>query len=303
MTQQIESELHDAFCTLVSSIPAESGVRLRAIDYRPRTARLSPRLTVGAVGGVVASAGTVVSIVVLGSAQPAFAGWTAAPSAASGAQATSADSACQAKIASSPGLAGTSTGSGWNDVTTDVRGPFTVAILEDGGSVATCFTGPSFTVLSQSSADEGSMSVSGSETRTAGAAGSASVMVEGTSSGDITHMVVAHLDSSEGSYTLVEGQIQPGVTGVTLARSDGSDVQATTGGGWLVAWWPGAQDVTSAEVSSANGVTNEPLSVQPAGPQFGTGTRTCSVGGGQTAANAGVCAGATGGPAADNQGG
>jgi hypothetical protein len=128
-------------------------------------------------------------------------------------------------------------------------------------------------------------------------------MFEGTSSGDITHMVVAHLDSSEGTYTLAEGRIQPSVTGVTLARSDGSDVQATTGGGWFVAWWPGAQDVTSAEVTSASGVTDEPLSVQPPGSQVGTATRTCSVGNGQTTANSGVCAGGTGGPAADSQGG
>jgi hypothetical protein len=38
-------------------------------------------------------------------------------------------------------------------------------------------------------------------------------------------MTVAHLDSSgDGPYTLAEGQIQPGVRGVTLVRSDGTGV-------------------------------------------------------------------------------
>ena len=109
--------------------------------------RLSPRLTVGALGGAVVTAGTVISVVVLGAAQPAFAGWSASPTAATGTQASSADAACQAKLAANPPPNGPTVGSGWTAVTTDVRGPFTVVIFQDGTSAATCFTGPSFTVL------------------------------------------------------------------------------------------------------------------------------------------------------------
>ncbi len=268
VNQNLETELHSAFCRQAAWIPAAAGDRLRAVDYNPRTGRLSPRLTVGALGGAVVTAGAVISVVVLGGAQPAFAGWSASPVPASGAAAATADAACQAKLAANPGPDGSTAVSGWNAVTTDVRGPFTVVIFQDGTSTATCFTGPSFTVLSQSSVNgrvaSGSESVTGSGTGTGGGASSSSIMVGGSASGDISHMTVAHLDStSNGPYTLVEGQTQPSVTGVTLVRSDGSDVQASTGGGWFVAWWPGSQDVTSALVTTPSGTTSEPLDAQP----------------------------------------
>jgi hypothetical protein len=291
MNQRLESDLREAFSACASRMPGDAALRLRAIDYRPRTVRLSPGLTVGALGGALATAGTVVSVVVLGSAQPAFAGWSAAPSPATGAQATTADAACQAKLAASPGLPGTGTASGWSAVTTDVRGPFTLVIFQDGSSDATCFIGPSFTVVTRNSVGEGSMSVTGTATRTGnGGEASSSIMVEGTESGAITHMTVAHLDSSsDGPYTLAEGQIQPGVTGVTLERSDSSDVQASTGGGWFVAWWPGAQDVTSADITTPSGVHNEPLIAQSPLPPLGAGNRTCNVVNGQTTPTSGVC--------------
>lgn len=291
MNLSLETELHEAFSTYVARIPQDAGVRLRAVEYRPRTTRLSPRLTAGALGGAVATAGTVVSVIVLGSAQPAFAGWRAAPSSASAAQATTADSACQAKLASSPGFAGSS---GWNAVTTDVRGPFTVVIFQDGSSDATCFIGPSFTILSQSSVGADSMSVSGSVEQSGGVSSgaSSSIAVGSTESGDITHMTVAHLDSTgNGAYTLAEGQILPSVTGVTLVRSDGSDVQASTGGGWFVAWWPGAQDVTSAEITTPSGVSDEPLNVHPLTPPVDTGNASCDTTNGEATSSSVVCSG------------
>ena len=151
MSQNLETELHAALSRQASKIPADAVARLRAVDYNPRTGRLSPRLTVGALGGAAVTAGTVISVVVLGGAQPAFAGWNASPTPASGAEASTADAACQAKLAASPPPDGTTVGSGWTAVITDVRGPFTVVIFQDGTSDATCFIGPSFTVLSQSS--------------------------------------------------------------------------------------------------------------------------------------------------------
>jgi len=307
MNQNLETDLHAAFSRQAAWLPADAGIRLRAVDYNPRTGRLSPRLTVGALGGAVVTAGTVISVVVLGAAQPAFAGWSASPTAASGPQASSADAACQAKLAANPPPNGPTVNSGWNAVTTDVRGPFTVVIFQDGTSAATCFTGPSFTVLSQSSvngqASSGSESVTGSGAGTGGG-GSSSVMVGGTASGDIAHMTVAHLDStSDGPYTLAEGQVQSDVTGVTLVRSDGTDVQATTGGGWFVAWWPGSQDVTSAELTTPSGTTSEPLNVQslPSPPPPGTtGSGSCTA----SVSAPAVCSGTSGtGPSTGTQGG
>ncbi len=301
----LETDLHTALSRQASRIPADAGIRLRAVDYNPRTGRLSPRLTVGALGGAVVTAGTVISVVVLGASQPAFAGWSAAPTAATGTQASSADAACQAKLAANPPPNGPTVGSGWTAVATDVRGPFTVVIFQDGSSGATCFTGPSFTVLAQSSisahAASGSESVSG---QSAGGEGSSSVMIGSSASGDITHMTVAHLDSTgDGPYTLAEGQVQSDVTGVTLVRSDGSDVQATVGGGWFVAWWPGSQDVTSAEVTTPSGTTSEPLDVQslPSPPPPGTtGVGSCTA----SASAPVVCSGTSGsGPSTGTQGG
>jgi hypothetical protein len=122
-------------------------------------------------------------------------------------------------------------------------------------------------------------------------------------------MTVAHLDNgSNGAYTLAEGQIQPSVTGVTLARSDGSDVQASTGGGWFVAWWPGAQDVTSAEITTPSGVSNEPLNMHPLIPPVDTGSRSCDTVNGEATSSSVVCSGGAAGggagaPSTATQGG
>jgi hypothetical protein len=280
MDQNIETQLKEALSSVASRIPTDVDVRLRAIDYRPRTSRLSPRLTVGALGGVAATAGTVISIIVLGGSQPAFAGWTASPGSASTAQTATADSTCQTQLADDPGPVVSAQGGSWSPVTTDVRGPFTVAIFQNGASTATCFVGPSITVVDSSSANGGAISGSSSVSRTgpAGGASSTSIMVGGTGLGDILHMSVARLNSAnDGSYTLVEGQLQSVVTGLTLVRSDGSDVQASIGGGWFVAWWPGSQDVASAAISTVSGVTNEPLNLRPVGPPLNAGNGSCTV--------------------------
>lgn len=297
MDQHVETELKEAFSKCASVIPTDTDMRLRAIDYRPRTGRLSLRLTVGTLGGVAATAGTVISVIVLGGSQPAFAGWSAAPAPASAstAQTTTADSTCQTQLAASPGLVGSAPGGSWNPVTTDVRGPFTVAIFQNGGSTATCFVGPSITVVDRSNSDGGAVSGSSSVSRTgsAGGASSTSIMVGGTELGDILHMSVAHLNSTnDGSYTLVEGQLQADVTGVTLVRSDGSDVQASIGGGWFVAWWPGNEDLASGAITTPSGVTNEPLNLRPIGPPPSAGNGSCSINSQST--SSGQCTGSDG---------
>jgi len=70
-------------------------------------------------------------------------------------------------------------------------------------------------------------------------------MVQLLSGGDIEQLLVSHLSQDgNGPYTLVEGRVAPTVSAVNLVLSDGRQVTATTGGGWLVAWWPGSQNVT-----------------------------------------------------------
>ena len=82
---------------------------------------------------------------------------------------------------------------------------------------------------------------------------------DGTS-GEIDDVVVTHLTStSQGPYTFVEGRAEPGVAGVTIVRSDGEHVQATSDNGWFLAWWPGTEAATSAEITTSAGVTSEVL--------------------------------------------
>jgi hypothetical protein len=280
MSQQLESDLRDALSRAVAALPRDAGDRLRGIDYHPRTGRLSPRLTAGAVIGAAATT-TVVSVVVLGSSQSAFAGWSPSPSSAPISLTSSADGACQAQLAARPpGLDLSPTGP-WSVVATDVRGPFTLVIYENGDVHATCLTGPTTTVVSRSAPTGRSMTVSQSGGASGSGAGSggryrassgswSSVTGTGTgsgSSGEISNAVVAHLASTtQGPYTFVEGHVDPGVMGVTVVRSDGERVQATTDNGWFMAWWPGTQGAASVQIATAAGVTTEVLSTPPPPP-------------------------------------
>jgi hypothetical protein len=311
MNQQLESDVHDAFSAFASGIPAEASQRLRGIDYRPRTARLSPRLTAGVMIGAAATTTTIVSVVVLGGSQTAFAGWSPSPSRAPIVLTSSADDACQAQLANTPpGLSASATGP-WTVVATDVRGPFTLVIYEDGDAHANCLTGPSVTVVSESMSTGGTTSVAqgsragGTRTDFHASAGSW-FLVSGTgnnnSAGGLTNVVVAHLASTtQGPYTLVEGQTDPDVTGVTVVSSDGERVQATTDNGWFLAWWPGTQGAASAQISTAAGVTTQVFNTPPPPPpgdgscvevpQTTSGTTVCSVSG-----NSGTGAASTGTP-------
>ena len=270
---QLEDDLREAFSRHCSEIPAAVGEQLRRTDYRPRARRVSPRLTVGALAGAAATTAAVVSVVVLGGAPSAFAGWTASPTAPPGPQSATASTNCQAELAALP--APTSPG-GWAAVTTDVRGLYSLTIYQGDSAEATCLTGPAVTIVSSHGAGGGSMSVastgndaSGSITSSA-ISNSTSTRVGTAGAGSIDATSVAHLTSaSEGPLTLVEGHIASDVTGVTLVRSDGTDVQASTGDGWFLAWWPGSQDATSAEVTTPAGVTTQTLNPAPPAPATG----------------------------------
>jgi hypothetical protein len=280
MSREIEAELRQVFAQRAMGVTSEAEARLRQVDYRPRTNRLSSPLKVSALTGA-ATAGTIASIVILGGGQPAFAGWSPTPQSASTSPDATVATNCLERLAALPavpgsGLSGPSGSSGWNAVVTDVRGPFSVVIYQDGGAHATCFSGPSFTLVSRHSANGDSVSVSGpsrgsaSSDGTMSGEGTSSAEHGGGGSGEIEQISTNHLSlSGDGAYTLVEGQVEPGVTHVTLVRNSGGNVDATTGNGWFVAWWPGAQDVTAAQSTTAAGTTTQnltsPLS-SPGGP-------------------------------------
>ena len=210
-----------------------------------------------ALGALGAASGTaaVVSVVVLGGSEPAFAGWSATPTPAVDLNAP-APSDCQAKLPEA--LAQGS----WTQVATDVRGPYSMTVYESGTSLASCFTGPSFSTVQAESMDSSGMmvSVSGSAAGTHPPTGASSSGVRLSTAEGIDQMLVSHLSQAgNGPYSLAEGRLAPPVTAVTLVLSDGQDIAATTGSGWLVAWWPGSEDVTSVEVTTASGTTTSPL--------------------------------------------
>ena len=156
-----------------------------------------------------------------------------------------------------------------------MRGPFTLVIYQSGQNDATCLSGPSITIVSRSSADGGAMSGSQSGGGTAGHGHGTSTIISGAGSGGIKHMTIAQLHStSQGPFTLVEGQLASGVRAVTFLRSDGEHVQASTGNGWFVAWWPGQTSAASAAITTAGGVTTQTLNTTPPPPPAGSGVCT-----------------------------
>ena len=180
---------------------------------------------------------------------------------------------------------GSSLGSGpWENVLTDVRGPFTVALFQNDGAYASCFTGSSFTETNMVSLRRftrdgtvglarGSASLGGSTAAGSGGgpgrAPEACPACRGGGDGlgrSDTRDAEPPVDASDGPYTLVDGRAATGVTGVTLVLDDGQDIVTTVADGWFVAWWPDTASATSAQVTTASGTTTESLLWPQHGP-------------------------------------
>jgi hypothetical protein len=275
MKTAIEEELGTAFAARAATVPHDAAARLGTIDYHPRRHRRGVPIGLGTGVAGAATAGTVLAVV-LGGAAPAYAGWSAAPTApAAAAPSSQANQSCLTSLPSNDPAGGQLGSGSWQPVLSDVRGPFTVALFQNAGAYAACFTSSSFTETTQVSADgssasnaqtaSGSVHASGSGGGTAG--GMSSVSVGGTSSGDLQNVVQTHLSTTaDGPYTLVDGRVASGVSAVTLVRDDGQNVVATVADGWLIAWWPGGATATSSEVTTASGTSTEALQSSTKGP-------------------------------------
>ena len=274
MTEQLETDLREALANRASQIPAGTAARLHQIDYHPRSRRIRPPIAFGvSLAGAAGTAAVVASVVGLGAgASTAFAGWTATPTSGSDGQTSSADAACEAKLAT---LRGAASASGLTPVLTDTRGPFTFVIFTGTGTTESCITSPSFTSLSASTTSAGgssrSAATSGSITG-AGGPGSGTAMTSGTpDSGPVAAGAVAldtEITSSQAgqAYTFVEGRTGSDVTGTTLVLADGTQVTASVSNGWFAAWWPGTQQATQADVTTASGTTTQALHPSASGP-------------------------------------
>ena len=228
MSDLLEDDLREALVDRAARITPEASARLRAIDYRPRSRRLASRRTVSALGalGLSGAAAAAGAAILLGSsAAPAFAGWTASPTTPLPGQLAAADQHCGA-------------GSG-TPVLTDTRGPYTASVYADG---STCLAGNGTEISSN---------------RGGGAASS-------VPAGAVELNGAGESDSDGHALTMVDGPIGAGVTGVTIARSDGSSVEATVKNGWYLAWWPGSERAVTAQVTSASGTSTQSF---PRGPK------------------------------------
>ncbi len=190
-----------------------------------------------------------------------------------------ADKSCLGAL-SSDQPAGGELGSGpWQALLTDVRGPFTVALYQDDNAYMGCFTTSSFTQVTQVSSDgdtsNGVLKVSGSGAGSP-SQGPSTVTVGSTTSGDLQNVVQSHLSTADGPYTLVDGRVASGVTGVTLVLDNGQDVVATEADGWLLAWWPSDAAATSSQVTNASGTTSETLVSSTKGPPTPPAPGSCT---------------------------
>jgi hypothetical protein len=251
MIEQLESELRSALSARADELPRGAGTRIRGHEYRPRTRDLRPPVAAGVLTTAAAAAAAVALLDLGPQASSAFAGWTPSPTHASAAQVAGAKDACQSRLSGfSAGSAkamkaarikNLPTISQMTPVLTDTRGPFTFVIYSGAnGSNGTCISGPSFTSLSTRSGTVG-----------------------GPPAGQIVASFEAHTAHGADAYSFVEGHAGARVTAATLALSDGSQVQTTIQNGWMVAWWPGSANVTSAQVTTASGTASEDFKTQP----------------------------------------
>jgi hypothetical protein len=108
------------------------------------------------------------------------------------------------------------------------------------------------------------------------AQGLSTVTVGGTTSGDLQNVTQSHLATGDGPYTLVDGRVASGLTGVTLVLDNGQDVVATVADGWLLAWWPSDAAASSSLVTNASGTKSETLVSSTKGPPTPPAPGSCT---------------------------
>ena len=281
MKTTLEEELITALSARAAALPTDVSEKLRAIDYHPRQHRRAAPVALGATAVGAAAAGTAL-VVALGGAAPAYAGWSAAPSAASSSPSSQVGQSCLGALPFDQPAGGDLGSGAWQPLLTDVRGPFTVALYQNNGAYMGCFTSSSFTQVTQVSSADGTsngvlkVSGSGSGSGSSPSQGRSTVTVSGTSSGDLQNVVQSHLSTADGPYTLVDGRVASGVTGVTLVLDNGQDVVATVADGWLLAWWPSDVAATSSQVTNASGITSETLLSSTKGPPSPPAPGSCT---------------------------
>ncbi|MHB8691076.1 MAG: hypothetical protein ACYDHH_07495 [Solirubrobacteraceae bacterium] len=241
MSTRIEDELRATFNQRADDITQGTIGRVVSVDYQPRTRRFTRPALTALTGGTALAGATGAAIALLGSAAPAFAGWSPTPTAPTPGELQQAMADCQSQLP-------------FKDLPlqlSDTRGPFTFAIYANAQTSNICITGPSFT------------SVSG-------------VTAPGpvTVPADQLELTTDHATVRDGSaFSFSDGRAGNNVTGATLTLDDGSQVQATVQNGWFVAWWPGSSEVASATLTTTDGTKTQTFRApgNPCSPKLCTG--------------------------------
>ncbi len=231
MTQQLETQLREAFALRAREVPAQACARLREGDYRPHSSLRLPGLALGGATAIALLAAIALSIAGLSpGTQRAFAGWTPVPTMPARGQVASAEAACKGNLTTLAARDGQ-----WQTVLTDTRGPYTIVLLADAGGHANCLTGPETVPHPAIGGGEGHQS----GTRLTPPTGRIDVSSYGFSRA-----------RDERPYMYVSGHVGSGVSAVTLVLHDGTRVVASVAHSWFLAWWPGTQGAVSARVRS-----------------------------------------------------
>ena len=190
-------------------------------------------LLVGVSGVAAASvAGVLAAVLSLaGGASNAFAGWTPKPTTPTPAQLAAAEAYC-AKNVPDPGLP---------LKLVDTRGPFTIVVYSNGGSNHFCTVGPSFRNAS-------GWSTSPPVTVPAGR----------------LFLWTDHTATVDGqSYGIMIARAPDDVTAANITLDNGAEVTATVQNGWAVAWWPGADHLAAAQLTTPTGTQTQTFPKYP----------------------------------------
>jgi hypothetical protein len=279
MSDVLEKQLRTAFTARLDRVSPARAARLRAFDYHPRQHRFPGRPTLAATASALAAA-LIALILLLSSGTPAaFAGWTDTPSPPTAAALTAARAACgRVPLA--------------EVVAAEARGPFTAIVYLRGASPWQCVIRGRQVLLHQSTTyppsvvvkpASGAVSIPIVSHTVVGAvpkrslnklykredvlySSSSDVQDEKLASGATARALrAAELAIILGpdSLAAVSGSVGADVSGVTFVLRDGTQVRATVGHGWYLAWWPGTDrsdetTPTAIRVMTVDGTTTAP---------------------------------------------
>ncbi|BCJ51018.1 hypothetical protein Asp14428_24930 [Actinoplanes sp. NBRC 14428] len=194
------------------------------------------------VGVAVAAAGAVAAVTVPsllpGTAEKAFASWTAAPGSLTGEQVLP-----QARACAGNGRGGPSTAGPADVLLAEQRGLATLLIMKkDSGVIDLCLSaGPgSDDQLASMSLADGPLPAPPADT--------------------VTLETMASVGEGDGRWSDIVGLAGTGVTRVDVRPDGGKSFQASVRNGWWAAWWPGPEggeaDALTVTVHTATGTTD-----------------------------------------------